>query len=139
MSISQFRGEYAFLSNFYERPLIYEGIRYPTAEHAYQAAKTPSDTWEWRIGNAKTAGLAKRLGRQCPIHPDWEDRKIDVMRAVLKAKFEDPQLLAKLEATAPQVLVEGNTWGDRFWGQCPVGTGENWLGRLLMEIRDAPR
>jgi predicted NAD-dependent protein-ADP-ribosyltransferase YbiA (DUF1768 family) len=32
-------------------------------------------------------------------------------------------------------LIEGNTWGDRVWGQCPVGVGKNWLGEILMSIR----
>jgi predicted NAD-dependent protein-ADP-ribosyltransferase YbiA (DUF1768 family) len=31
-------------------------------------------------------------------------------------------------------LVEGNTWGDKFWGVCD-GEGENHLGKLLMKIR----
>jgi len=44
----------------------------------------------------------------------------------------------KLEATAGAVLVEGNAWGDRFWGSVE-GSGQNWLGRLLMEIREVTR
>ena len=32
-------------------------------------------------------------------------------------------------------LIEGNTWGDTFWGQVD-GKGENKLGKLLMKIRD---
>ena len=57
------------------------------------------------------------------------------MRDVLRAKFSDPELRGRLLATGEKHLVEGNHWGDRVWGQCPVGIGENWLGRLLMDIR----
>ena len=31
-------------------------------------------------------------------------------------------------------LVEGNYWGDTFWGICN-GEGTNWLGILLMAER----
>ena len=40
-----------------------------------------------------------------------------------------------LIATGDAVLIEGNTWGDRFWGMVRndsgMWVGENWLGRLL--------
>ena len=38
--IDSFSGEYDFLSNFYSQEITYDGIKYPTNEHAFQAAKT---------------------------------------------------------------------------------------------------
>lgn len=133
--ITSFSGEYRFLSNFWPANVTDEEHRYATVEHAYQAAKTASASHRREILHANTAGIAKRLGRRVPIRPDWEDVKVGVMRELLRQKFAEPTLRAKLLATGTALLVEGNTWGDRFWGQCPVGVGENWLGRLLMEIR----
>ena len=40
VQIDKFDGDMFFLSNFYESEIIYEGIKYPTNEHAFQAAKT---------------------------------------------------------------------------------------------------
>lgn len=40
MAITEFRGEYAFLSNFYYCKVIYAKHEYITSEHAYQASKT---------------------------------------------------------------------------------------------------
>ena len=57
------------------------------------------------------------------------------MRTCLIEKFSDPVLRDKLMATGNCQLIEGNTWGDRYWGVCD-GVGQNHLGRLLMEIRD---
>ena len=57
------------------------------------------------------------------------------MRKVLIAKFSDPALMAMLKAIEGEI-IEDNPWHDCFWGKCN-GIGENWLGRLLMEIRDA--
>ena len=38
--INKFDGKYAFLSNFAESKISFEGLTYPTVEHAFQAAKT---------------------------------------------------------------------------------------------------
>lgn len=134
--ITAFSGPYRFLSNFYPSPVTVNGNVYPTVEHAFQASKTTNAIERRRIWNAPTPGVAKRLGRQATLRPDWEAVKIEVMRGLLIEKFEDPVLYDQLRSTDGRQLIEGNTWGDRFWGECPVGHGENWLGRLLMEIRD---
>jgi predicted NAD-dependent protein-ADP-ribosyltransferase YbiA (DUF1768 family) len=57
------------------------------------------------------------------------------MRELLREKFWQEPERSVLLATGDVELIEGNWWGDQFWGQCPVGKGENWLGRLLMELR----
>jgi predicted NAD-dependent protein-ADP-ribosyltransferase YbiA (DUF1768 family) len=57
------------------------------------------------------------------------------MRELLRQKFAKPSILAdRLIDTGNCQLIEGNYWGDTFWGVCK-GKGENWLGKLLMEIR----
>ena len=61
------------------------------------------------------------------------------MARVIRLKFtQHPVLAARLLQTGEEELIEGNTWNDRFWGQCQ-GVGENHLGRLLMELRTALR
>jgi predicted NAD-dependent protein-ADP-ribosyltransferase YbiA (DUF1768 family) len=57
------------------------------------------------------------------------------MRDLLRKKFRNPSLRQKLADTGTAKIIEGNYWGDTFWGECPVGNGENHLGKLLMEIR----
>ena len=89
----------------------------------------------YRIATAGNARIAKKLGRACELREDWEDIKIDVMRDILRVKFKKGSHLGRLlVGTGDIPLVEGNTWNDVFWGVCN-GSGENWLGRLLMEIR----
>jgi hypothetical protein len=36
--------------------------------------------------------------------------------------------------TGDEELIEGNFWGDVFWGVCN-GVGKNHLGKILMEVR----
>jgi predicted NAD-dependent protein-ADP-ribosyltransferase YbiA (DUF1768 family) len=58
------------------------------------------------------------------------------MHNLIKQKFSDAALRELLMKTSPVKLIEGNTWGDTFWGECPLGTGKNMLGKLLMYERD---
>ncbi len=137
--IDRFFGDYIFLSNFYYADLTIGSYTYSTVEHAYQAHKTRSLRWQERIRRAPTPKVAKRLGYQVPLREDWEEIKLPVMKDLIRRKFAIdtyPALTAKLLATGDALLVEGNTWGDRFWGvDRETGLGLNHLGRILMEIR----
>lgn len=145
--ITRFAGPYAFLSNFYPVRVSYQGEWYPTVEHAFQAAKTDSPAERRRVQAARTPGIAKHLGRRVTLRDDWEHDdaaeglpvRVVVMRGLLVHKFSYPLLRRALLQTGDAPLVEGNTWGDRYWGQCPIGTGENRLGQLLMQVREEIR
>lgn len=133
--IDCFDGEYAFLSNFYDSPIEKDGIIYPTNEHFFQAMKTLDNEERKRIAAAETPGKAKRMGRSVKLRPDWEQSKIQIMKEGLTLKFLCHKDLAeKLVATGDVWLIEGNWWGDTYWGVCN-GVGHNMLGNLLMEIR----
>ena len=73
----------------------------------------------------------------CWRRKDWEGVKIDIMRKALLAKFiQHDDLRKKLKDTGKRLLVERSPY-DKFWGDGGDGSGQNWLGRLLMEIRDS--
>lgn len=142
--IDRFDGDYAFLSNFYacgSVPVRIPGagvVLAPTVEHAFQAVKTLDPSERVAVLRAQTPTLAKRAGRRVALRPGWDAMRLDVMRSCLERKFRPGSPLAeRLIATGDAHLVEGNTWGDRFWGESPVGRGENHLGLLLMERRAA--
>jgi ribA/ribD-fused uncharacterized protein len=141
MTIDRFVDDYAFLSNFYAWDLTYRGIYYPTAEHAFQAAKSDQVSNKLMISHAETPGKAKRLGRQITIRDDWEDVKLRVMLEILIEKFAPTDRMDQLKATAPHNLVEGNYWHDQFWGNCfcpdhQNDKGSNKLGLILKYIRN---
>lgn len=140
--IEKFTGQYAFLSNFYASPITYEGIIYPTVEHAFQAAKTDDPEIRKIIAAKAKPGQAKYAGGRRGIIKDfdfnaWEAKKVAVMEACVRAKFQHPELRAQLKDTGDQELQEGNHWNDTFWGvSLKTGKGKNHLGRILMKIRD---
>lgn len=134
--IDNFRGEYKWLSNFWREEFTFDGRAWPSAEHAYQAMKTMSREDQEVIRKAATPRDAKRLGMKVDLRPRWDAMRAGVMLCILKAKFEQSSdLRESLLATEPMELVEGNTWGDTFFGECH-GKGENWLGLLLMQVRE---
>ena len=138
--ITEFQPPYRWLSNFTPCTIMTFGETFASVEHAYQAAKS-ADPESRRQFIGITAGRAKRLGRKLPIRSDWYLIKLEVMRDLTRRKYETPELRDLLLATGDTHIIEGNTWGDTFWGVCG-GRGLNHLGRIIMdtrgEIQNAP-
>ena len=134
MSIDVFSGLYRFLSNFEGPEITYEGLAYKTLEAAFQAAKTTDPAEKLCIQGLPTPGQAKRAGRKVTLRLEWETIKLSVMETLLRQKFAQDPWRGWLSATGDEELIEGNTWGDTFWGVCE-GVGKNHLGQLLMKIR----
>jgi ribA/ribD-fused uncharacterized protein len=145
-SIFRFAAEFRFLSNFYgvppgtiflpDEPPV---LSYPSVEHAFQAAKTLQPPVRQTIRSCATATEAKQLGRSVKLRADWESVRDAIMLHLLRHKFGARSALrAALKRTTPLTLIEGNTWGDTYWGVCD-GVGENKLGKLLMQVRSEIR
>lgn len=133
--IDSFSGEYRFLSNFYPSTIFVDGFRYPTVEHAFQAAKTADNAAKQKIATTQSALRAKSLGRQVRLRKDWEAIKVAVMRQCVALKFEShPDLAEMLLDTGDARLIEGNSWNDTYWGVCG-SRGKNHLGKILMGVR----
>lgn len=132
--INSFRGDYYFLSNFYNAPVTFDGITYMNNEAAFQAQKT-LDIEERKAFSSLPPNLAKRKGRRVKLRDDWEDVKFDLMYQICFNKFyQNPELGIALLSTGSEYLEEGNTWRDRIWGTYN-GIGQNNLGNILMRIR----
>lgn len=133
--IDSFYGKYRFLSNFYEVPVLYNGLTYRNSEAAFHAQKTLNENERLKFTQLDPSA-AKRLGRSIQMREDWLDVREQVMYEVCLAKFTQNQRLKNmLLATGDELLVEGNTWNDKFWGVCN-GRGLNRLGETLMRIRN---
>ena len=76
--INEFRGDYAFLSNFYPAPVSYMGQTYANNEAAFQAQKTLSarEQRKFCIFRMHNPSDAKKLGRDLTLRPDWEKVKV---------------------------------------------------------------
>ena len=133
--IGEFRGKTRWLSNFHEAPIIYDGMLFATTEHAYQAAKTTCIGERSQIAFCETPAKAKKEGTKVTLREDWEEIKLNIMLEINRIKYNSyPELKELLISTRGEELVEGNNWGDEYWGKVN-GKGENHLGRILMQIR----
>ena len=132
---------YGEFSNFALFPFKLDGKIWLTSEHYFQAQKFVDEAYREKIREAKSPLIAAWLGRSrtVPLRPDWEDIKTDVMRRAVRAKLEaHEELIRTLLSTSNQEIIE-DAKGDSFWGCGVNGKGKNWLGKILMEIRDELR
>ena len=133
--INDFHGKNFFLDNFFPSPMKIDGKIYATNEHFFQANKATTEEGHEKIRKAKSPGDAKMKGQVVDLVKDWEEIKLGVMKRGLEVKFSNKKLRKKLLKTGNQELIEGNTWHDTTWGVCN-GVGKNWLGKLLMALRE---
>jgi len=131
--IDTFKGDYFFLSNFYQCDITHDGFKFSSVEAAFQASKVKNfqDMKQFEDLNPSEA---KKLGRHVLLRDDWENVKLNIMFELCFQKFSRSSFRDKLINTKDELLIEGNTWNDIYWGKCN-GKGENHLGLILMDIR----
>jgi ribA/ribD-fused uncharacterized protein len=129
---------------------------WPSVEHFYQAQKFThaatcdnsevvrrSSTIVEAILHAASPEEAARIGRlherldPSLMRADWSSAKMEVMLAALHEKFlrhSGPQQMLLSTAEDELELIEASP-SDYYWGQGKDATGQNLLGRLLMQVR----
>jgi N-glycosidase YbiA len=133
--IDSFQGKHRWLSNFWPAQVAYDGQIYPTVEHAYVASKTLDLSMRGVVCSTTSPGHVKRLGKNLVLRPNWENLKYSIMEYLVTQKFYNHKDLREmLLSTGDMELVEGNGWGDTYWGVCN-GVGQNHLGKILMKVR----
>ena len=117
---------------------------FESTEHAYMAWKTIDLKERDKIASF-TAEKAKEYTHKEDfiLRPDYSDEgRIDTMRTVVEQKFSkrNPELRQMLLETKEASIIEGNIWGDDFFGlDLTTGQGANHLGQILMYVRDRIR
>ena len=131
---------YYEFTNFAPYDVTMAGLVWPTVEHYYQAQKFVDPLRQEQIRAASGATQARTLGQSTRgVRPDWDQRRLEVMKEALIAKFTQHQKLRTLlVGTGDAQLIEASP-KDRFLGEGKDGTGENHMGRLLEEVREILR
>lgn len=131
------RDPYGGFSNFAPRSIVIDGKWWYHSEGYYQAQKFAGTPHEEAIRTLKSPREAADYGRRTdlPLREDWEQVKDTVMLEALRAKFtQHADLRAMLLSTGDAALIE-HTRNDNYWGDGGDGSGQNKLGRLLMQLR----
>ena len=136
--------DYGCFSNFSPHPINLQGTYWSTVEHYYQAQKfvgTPDAVVIPVIHAAPTPEQAAALGRDRTrsVRPDWEQVKIQVMHEAVLIKFlTHIDIQTILISTGDRLIVE-NSPTDCYWGCGGDKTGQNHLGKILMNVRQEIR
>lgn len=133
-----YEDEYYMLSNFSAHQVVIKGHTYPTAEHAYQAAKFIDEALHKQVQQASSAWKCKKLSRKQYAHKrqDWSEVKVIIMKEILLAKFEQHEDVRAALIESGDAVLHENSPIDFFWGCGKDMSGKSMLGKLWMEIRD---
>jgi ribA/ribD-fused uncharacterized protein len=145
--IHKVKEEFGWMSNMSNHGIVYAGEQYRSAEALFQSLRFDEPEIQAEIRAQHNPMSAKITARS---YDEWmtttrcSDVDLDHMRMVLRLKLEQhPELLEKLLATGAAKIVEDCTnrqhGSGLFWGAArqidDTWQGENWLGRLWMELR----
>lgn len=147
LTIFGFFDEYRFLSNFHLCSVLYDGVMWPSSEHAYMAAKCFKkfengtcfyDKTKYKDITNMSCAQVKRWGEGVVLRDDWENVKTNLMYSICLDKFtRNTDIRKKLNETENKTLIEANDWGDSYWGfDVKKNKGKNYLGQVLMKVRD---
>lgn len=131
--------DFGMFSNFYKAKFFLNGKWWPTTEHYYQAMKTLNVEEQEMVRDLSSAHLARLAGQKVTLRPDFDQVKDQMMMRGLEAKFTQNKFLQDiLLDTSDEEIVE-NSPVDFYWGCGKDGSGQNKLGKLLMELRNKLR
>jgi predicted NAD-dependent protein-ADP-ribosyltransferase YbiA (DUF1768 family) len=137
--VNDFNGIYQYLNNDYPTWVALDGVLYPSASIAYQAARTDNPALRQALNEVETYEKFKQLAVTIPNPSDWGNRKYRVMEKLLRDKFKrNKELNGKLAETHPRGLINSFKEGgevEQYWGVVQ-GKGNNALGKMLVGLRD---
>ena len=123
------------------------GTLYPTAEHYFQCERFSDPTIRQAILDKSSPMSCKMVAKKHREHmtiEQYSPEDLDLMRRTIRFKLENhPNLRLQLLALPADAIImeDASARGGasaRFWGmklENGIWTGQNWLGRLWMELR----
>lgn len=158
--IRSFTGRHAALSPTFVSGFFFDGNEYQSVATAFEASKiiNRADRVSFFAWNCKP-WEARRKGKGIPrswIRPDFDAVQDEILLEIQRCKFSWPEVRKVLLATDDAELIYGNVAHDNRWGICfcheaPAakrkyglgrncnGTGQNLIGKTLMQVRQELR
>jgi ribA/ribD-fused uncharacterized protein len=129
-------------------PFNYDGLLYPTVEHAFHAQKVDDEKkeeyQELFTNDEIDPSEAKKMGgkknfelNSFSLRKDWDNVKLEKMKEITMEYYAaNPKLAEKLRKTGSKKLLHTGFRIDDYWGIKKNGEGENNHGKILMKIRE---
>ena len=152
--IRKVKEQWGVLGNFYQTPIIVNGVEFVSSEQLFQMMKFTDRETLLSIYHSRGLPLkwaAKKGEKDGLCREDWGRIIIDCMKFCLQIKYDQcEEFRTALNDTKGYRIVEDQTNGKTSkktgkvkpadsWGVVLTGdkyVGSNLLGRLLMELRD---
>ena len=146
--------ENKWLSTFNKaEPFKYNGMEYPTVEHAFHAQKVSDDypkveeyrmVFSTNISDVLTPNAAKKFGGKASfkendftLRDDWNDVRLKIMEEITRDYYmSNTDLIDTLIETDNKLLVHKGFRIDTFWGVNKKEEGNNNHGNILMKLRE---
>ena len=136
--IESFTGYFEFLHNNYLSPVLYDGMLFPSATHAFQSARSSDERTRKAILNAESLLVVLKIAKRIDEPENWKLKRLKVMEQIVRDKFRrSRELQEKLKATGNRDLLmtyQDENSVNQYWGVVN-NKGQNQLGRILMKIR----
>lgn len=146
--------ENKWLSTFnLANPFKYNGMEYPTVEHAFHAQKVADDdpmVEEYRyalstiVDDVLTPNDAKKFGGKTSfkennftLRSDWNSVRLKIMEEISREYYQsNKEFIDKLINTGEKLLIHKGFRIDDYWGVKKEDKGENNHGKILMKLRE---
>jgi ribA/ribD-fused uncharacterized protein len=146
--------ENKWLSTFnIANPFKYNGMEYPTVEHAFHAQKVADDdpmVEEYRLAlstnvtDVLTPNDAKKFGgptsfkeNNFTLRSDWNSVRLKIMEEISREYYQsNREFIDKLINTEEKLLIHKGFRIDDYWGVKKEDKGENNHGKILMKLRE---
>lgn len=124
------------LSPFSAHEVEIDGVKYKTAEHAYQALRVVPEA-RTKIIEATSPIKAWHEGQASKerneLLPNYN--KDELMERIFRAKLAQHQDVLELLLSSGERELIKNTETDSYWGNGKDGQGQNKMGKLWMKLR----
>ena len=144
-----YQSHHSYLSNMYECPIKHESHIFNSSEQLYwylAATANNDEAMAKRLKRCSNPYQAKRMAKKTRIiDPEWETNKYEVMRRVIKMKFDQNTTIRLKLIDTKGTLFEATT--EKGWG-CGLTLAKvndinllnvkaNKMGEILMEYRES--
>uniref|UniRef100_A0A6A7FNW2 Replicase n=1 Tax=Hirondellea gigas TaxID=1518452 RepID=A0A6A7FNW2_9CRUS len=129
--------KYGEFSNFYTTKIVFNGKSFNCNEVPYQYYKSPAPPFSVEEISALNPSAAKRLANSSNVIKCCEKHSLDLLYTLNVEKYKKKSNMTVLLSTGVSKLIENVA--DGFWGRGPDGKGKNYMGRILMTIRNQQR
>lgn len=131
-----------YFSGYSAHTVEYNGVLYPTVEHAYHCQRYIDPKIIEKIKTARSPFKAWEVSQKYKSQqvPDFNERKVEILTEINRTKLKQHEDIKKAIIDSGNVpIIKHITTGpkaDGFWDDGEDGEGRNEIGKIWMKLRE---